>query len=132
PADGEALVARARIGMAIFPALLALVVARWSWAWGGPVAATVAMLLLAFDPNFLAHGGLVTNDIAATLFFALAAYLTWRLGREFSWKTVALLGLACAGGIGTKFTCLLLGPMVGVCLLYRALDQSAWPRRAAA
>ena len=124
PADAQALMRRSRMMMCLFPLALALVVARWAWAWGGPVAAVLATLLLTLDPNFLGHGGLVTNDVAATLVLVLAGYLTWRLGLRFDLRTAAALALVCAAGIGTKFTCLLLGPMIGLPLLYRALDRS--------
>lgn len=128
PLYGEHLVARARVPMSLFSLLLAIVVARWSWAWGGPVAAAIAVAMLAFDPNFLAHGALVTNDVAATFLIALATYLAWRLGERFTWPRAAAFALACAAGLGIKFTCLLLAPMLGIPLLYRAWIATPWPR----
>lgn len=127
PLYGERLVARARVTMTIFSVLLAIVLTRWAWVWGGPVAAVIAVAMLTFDPNFLAHGALVTNDIAATFLIALATYLTWRLGERFTWPRACAFAIACAAGLGIKFTCLLLAPMLGIPLLYRAWSASPWP-----
>lgn len=126
-AEGVALLARARVAMSIFLALTILTAARWAWTADGPRAAIIASLLLALDPNFLAHGALVTNDVAASFIFVLAGYLTWRLGRRWTWKTAALLGLTCAVGATIKFTCVLLVPIVGVPLIVRAIAKTPWP-----
>ena len=122
---GLAMIARARLAMTIFLAVLVLVVGRWAWAWGGPVAAILAGLLISFDPNFIGHGGLVTNDVAASCFIALATYLTWRLGERFDLRIAALLMLTVVAAIATKFSCLLLAPMLGIPLAYRAC--AGWP-----
>jgi uncharacterized membrane protein YhaH (DUF805 family) len=126
PLYGERLVWRARVAMTTFSVLLTLVVARWSWAWGGPVAAVITVALLTFDPNFLAHGALVTNDVAAAFLIALATFLAWRLGERFTWRRAAYFALACAAGLGIKFTCLLLAPMLGIPLFVRALGSTPW------
>lgn len=127
PTDAVHLITRARIAMSVFGVALVLVVARWAWVWGGPVAALLAVLLLSLDPNFLAHGGLVTNDVAATMLITLAVFLTWRVGERMTFRKALALSLVCAAGVGTKFSCLLLGPMVGVPLLYHAFDRgSPW------
>jgi hypothetical protein len=125
-AQTERLVGRARVMMAIFTVALGVAVIRWGWRWGGPLAATIALGLLAFDPNLLAHGALVTNDVASCVWFTFAAYLTWQLGVRFSWKTIVLLGLVCAAGVTTKYTCLLLALTVGVPLAYRLVDKAPW------
>jgi uncharacterized membrane protein YhaH (DUF805 family) len=126
PMYGEHLVWRARVAMTIFSVLLALVLARWAWAWGGPVAAAIATAMLALDPNFLAHSALVTNDVATAFSIALATYFLWRLGERFTWQRAVAFALACAAGVGIKFTCLLLAPMLGIPLLYRALGSTPW------
>lgn len=121
--DGVALVGRARMAMAVVPFLLALVVARWAWALAGPTAAVVATAALSLDPNLLAHAALVTNDTAATLAFTLAAYLTWQVGRRFTWPRAAGLVATCAVGVGVKATCVLLVATVGLPLAIRMLAR---------
>ena len=47
---------------------LSLVVFFAAREWFGTTAALVALTLTVFDPNILAHSGLVTTDLGATLF----------------------------------------------------------------
>ena len=54
----------------------------WSWRSAGPVAAIVAGILYCFDPNFLAHGSLATNDVAMSLCFFVWMWAIWKVGRE--------------------------------------------------
>lgn len=124
--DGLGAIARARVAMSIFLALTVLMTAWWAWKAAGSIAGIVAATLVALDPNFLAHGSLVTNDVAASFIFVTAGYLTWQLGRRFTWKTAALLALTCAAGAGIKFTCVLLVPILGLPLLIRAIQATPW------
>src|SRR6476469_1937048 len=52
------------------------VLAWWTRRRFGAAAGLGALLLFAFDPNFLAHGHYVTTDVPASLGF-LAGCLTW-------------------------------------------------------
>ena len=126
PLYGERLIARARTANALFAVLLACVVARWAWVWGGRLAAVVATSLLTFDPNFLAHGALVTNDVAATCMIGVATYSTWRLGQRLTWPRALVFATVCTAAVGIKFSCVLLAPMLGLTLLYRATDAAPW------
>lgn len=126
---GSQLLNSSRLVMSSFLALTVLVTGLWARAAGGWTAAVLAAAMLALDPNFLAHGSLLTNDVAASFIFVLAGYLTWKLGRQSSWKIATALVLTCAAGAGIKFTCVLLVPIVGVPLLIRALWSRAWPAR---
>ena len=58
--------------------LLGALLYRWGREWAGPVAGSLTLLLLLFDPNILASGRLITNDLPLTLFFILALYGYWR------------------------------------------------------
>jgi hypothetical protein len=126
-AEGVILLNRARLTISLFLVLTILVTARWAYASGGWIAALVASALLALDPNFLAHGSLLTNDVAASFIFVLAGYLTWQLGARWRWKTAALLAVTCAAGAGIKFTCVMLVPIVGFPLVFRAISARHWP-----
>ena len=46
--------------------------------WGGS-AGLVALWLLLFEPNLLAHGRYATTDLGGILFTFLATFLLWRL-----------------------------------------------------
>lgn len=65
--DAATMLFRARMAAAVFTLCLALcifLIARSMWG-DGP--AFIALALFSFDPNFLAHGALVTTDVAVTL-----------------------------------------------------------------
>jgi hypothetical protein len=74
--------------------LLAAVMAQWAFDLYGPNAALVALGLFAFSPSLLAHGHLVTVDVAGTLGFLLALYANWRFLESPSTRTAVCLGLA--------------------------------------
>ncbi len=65
---------RARAAVSLFA--LGLLVAVWwvGFRLFGPVEAALAALLVAFEPNLLAHGPLVLNDVAITLFLLLTIF----------------------------------------------------------
>ena len=61
---------------------------RWGYAAGG-----VALALLAFDPTWLAHGRLATNDAGVTVLGTFALYLVGRWLRRREWKQAVGAGL---------------------------------------
>ncbi len=58
---------------------LALVGFCWARRLWGEWAGWLALALLLFDPNVLAHGRYVTTDLGGTLFAFLAAFQLWRM-----------------------------------------------------
>ncbi len=88
------------IGMTL---LLAAVVCRWAADLWGPRGSLLALFLLAFDPNVIAHGSLVTTDMAVTLWGTAALFLAARALRRprgpFAAGTGLLLGLALASKV---------------------------------
>jgi hypothetical protein len=90
------------------------------------VAAIAATAAFALDPNFLAHGPLVKNDVAIALLTAAILLCTWMAGRRL---TVAnALGLALLGGAAlvTKFSAILLVLIPPALLVGRAVVPWEW------
>ena len=107
-ANAESLLTAERFAVSLFAILLLITV--WLFArrlFGLPVAIVSAMLV-AFDPNFLAHGALVTTDIAATLGFLVAAYAAYRYVLEPNATRVLALGLATGFAFSVKHSTILL------------------------
>lgn len=69
----------ARLPVVWLTLMLALVGFRWARQLWGRRAAWLALALLLFDPNLLAHGRYVTTDLGGTLFVFLAAFQLWRM-----------------------------------------------------
>jgi hypothetical protein len=92
---------------------LALAVLIFLWAregfgfWGG----TLSLLLFCFDPNFIAHSGLMTTDVGLSLFLFGAVYFLWRSCRRVEVTSVILFLLFFGLAFATKFSALLLLPI---------------------
>ena len=83
-ANTETLLTTARFAVSLFAVLLLVTVWFFARELFGLPAAIIAGVLIAFDPNVLAHGALVTTDIAASLGFLLTAYAAYRYVKEDS------------------------------------------------
>ncbi len=108
----QALFTRARLMMVGQGALLILLAWRWSRSLYGPHGGLAAAVLTAFSPNILAHDRLVTTDVGAALFFAAAVYCFWRMLEKPTAGRGVLAGIALGLALLTKFTCLLLVPLL--------------------
>jgi 4-amino-4-deoxy-L-arabinose transferase-like glycosyltransferase len=69
----------ARVAVSLFSIFLCVLVWAAARRMFGSVAAILAALLLIFEPNVLAHGALVTTDMAVTamLLFAVFGFYLW-------------------------------------------------------
>ncbi|MBK7897096.1 MAG: phospholipid carrier-dependent glycosyltransferase [Anaerolineaceae bacterium] len=111
--------------------LLGALLYRWGRELKNKTAAFLALALFAFDPNFLAHGGLITSDIAVTFFMLLAVYGFWRWAIQPSsanrWRLPLLLvGIGLGGAAATKFSAAALGPILGLLGLGLAVRRRSW------
>ena len=100
---------------------------RWGRELGGRKMALLAAALWLLDPNVLAHGQLITSDVALTLCFVLTLYGTWRYAQSGSFGAPLLLagfGLGMAGA--TKFNAAALLPIFGLLLAGVAVRQRRW------
>jgi hypothetical protein len=115
--DFNRVLFRARMAAAIFSLLLGLIVFTAAREMFSTTAAFIALGLLVFDPNFLAHGALVTTDVgsALTIFATIYAFYRWR--QSPSWPRLLLIGLAAGLALVTKFTGVLVFPMLGILAL---------------
>ncbi len=122
--------------------LLGALLLRWARELGGRRAGLLALALCAFDPNVIAHGTLITTDMAATLLMVATLYVANRqinkpatsqggeTGRQelWGWAGVGvLLGLAQLA----KVSALMLIPIVGVMFLVAGRRSGAkdWIRK---
>lgn len=105
--DGLQMLFLGRLAIMLLALLLAAVTARYSGrlfrsAWAG----ALALFLLTFDPNILAHGNLATTDLGTALFFttaALAVWWFWQNGRD-RWWAYALTAVAVGCVLAAKFS----------------------------
>ena len=104
---------------------LGLAIAAWSKALFGWSGALVSFGLFAFDPNVLAHSGLVTTDVFGSLFILLAlrSFARW-LDRPDT-LTSAILGLATGVAFIAKYTAAYLLVIFAVVWLLRRRPRAA-------
>ncbi len=121
------IAAAARAPFLLILAALLLTVFFAARARYGAGAALFAVALLAFDPNLLAHAGVVHTDLGAALAF-LAAVLAWdRAWREPTAGRLAAAGAILGLALTTKFSCVYLVPtlLVQALIASRATPQPA-------
>lgn len=112
--------ASARAGELPFFVLAALMVWFWARRLHGELVALASVLLFTTLPPVLAHAGLATTDVSicATLPAAIYALLRWL--DHCGVKQTAVLALAIAAGMLSKFTFFIFFPVcVAVVLLLR-------------
>ena len=112
--DGNALLFLGRVALLPLSLLLGCVIFLWSKELFGRTAALFAFFLYTFEPNILAHSGLVTTDLAVTCFTFMLIYGLYRVAHRVSFSRVLLLALAFGLGTVTKFSIL---PVILIMLL---------------
>lgn len=108
----DRLVFSARVMVALLALLLGAVVFRWAkdlWGWKGGL---LALFLLAFDPNILAHAAIAGTDLGAACFIALALFSLSRFLRRPTALRLVLAGVTLGLAQGAKLSALMLLPVV--------------------
>src|SRR2546423_1893818 len=95
--DPGRMIADARLMMSIFGAALCLLVYRIAREFFGQIGGLIAAVLIAFDPNFLAHSALVNSDVPAAFFFTATIWTCWRFLQKISPGRLALAALSLSG-----------------------------------
>ena len=108
---------RARFMIVLLGVLLGVLLFCWAREWFGFWPATATLALYCFEPNLLAHAGLVTTDFALVCFAFGAVYFLWRLTRHFSAGNVTGLTIFFVLAQLTKFTAILLWPILLLLLI---------------
>ncbi len=112
--DADRLLFLGRLAVLPLALLLGCIIFLWTKQLFGRAAASFALFLYSFEPNILAHAGLVNTDFGAACFIFLAIYAFHRLVHRVS--PLHLLGAGLALGLAwlTKFSTLTLLPMLVV------------------
>jgi 4-amino-4-deoxy-L-arabinose transferase-like glycosyltransferase len=111
--------------MALWSVGTGLLIFGWSRRFWGDTGGLLSLALFSLCPNFLAHGPLVTSDMAMAFFFLASTTAWWRHLHRPTFSTgllsALLLGLACV----VKFSCVLLAPMFLLLALVRYTGHDA-------
>jgi 4-amino-4-deoxy-L-arabinose transferase-like glycosyltransferase len=110
--DADKILARTRTAAATLTLLAALVVFLGTREMFGTAAAFVALTLLTFDPNLLAHGALITTDVGLACFMFLSVYLFYRFVKSPSALRLIVAGISVGLVLAVKHTGLLVLPIL--------------------
>jgi predicted membrane-bound dolichyl-phosphate-mannose-protein mannosyltransferase len=124
--DHEKVIFRARITASIFALLVAVISFLMAREIFGAGAGFIALALIVFEPNFLAHGALVTTDTGAAASLLASIYAFYRYVKAPSWGRVIVLGVAAGLFFVVKHSAVLLPPM----LILLAITELLRPRQA--
>ncbi|MBZ9577872.1 glycosyltransferase family 39 protein [Patescibacteria group bacterium] len=113
----------ARIPMILLLIFLGWFLFRWARELAGNKVALLVLTLFSFSPTFLAHGRLVTTDIAAALGVVLATYFWLKFLKSPTKKNIILAGLIFGLSMLLKFSLALLVPFFAVITVIYAWSQ---------
>jgi len=123
--DADTLLFLGRLPVVALGSCLVVAVFLVARARFGLAAGAAAALLAALSPDVLAHGSLVTTDLAFALFFFLAVVAWERLARRASAGRLLAAGLAAGAAFATKFSAPILLPVLATLALRAVLGREA-------
>lgn len=106
--------------------LLAALVYSWTRELFGIAGGVLALALFSFDPNFIAHSGLVTTDVGITAFMFGAVYFLWRTLRNITPFNLGVLFLLLGLAFVTKYSAVLLIPVFILLGFARVFSSQHW------
>jgi 4-amino-4-deoxy-L-arabinose transferase-like glycosyltransferase len=130
--DADRLLSAARFMIVICGILLGVLVFSWTYEWLGFMPAVWALVFYTLSPNLAAHASLVTTDIGITCFIFGTIYFLWRTCRRLSAFNLIGLTVFFALAIVTKYSGLILGPVVLALLIVAVRLRTTITLRAAA
>lgn len=110
--DADAILFRTRMAAAVLTLLTALLVFTATREMFGTGAAFVALAVLAFEPNLLAHGALVTTDAGISCFMFATIYAFYRYAKAPSLWRLLLVGVATGLALAVKHSGIFVFPML--------------------
>ena len=102
--DGDRLLFLGRLPVVALASCLLIAVILVAERRFGTTAALAAAVLTALSPDVLAHGSLVTTDLAFALFFFLSVVAAERLMEQATPRRLCAAGLATGAAFATKFS----------------------------
>lgn len=119
--NGPRLIFRMRLATVVLALALSLLVFFAARDWFGETAAIIAMTFAVFDPNLLAHSGLVTTDLGCAMFFLAVVYAFYRYVTRPSLARMLVAGLTLGLLLATKHSGILAGPVLVLLAGYEVL-----------
>lgn len=128
--DADLMLYRARMMVVLLGLVLGGLIYWWAHDWFGWAGAAASLALYALEPNLLAHARLVTTDFGITCFIFGAVFFLWRTVTRWHVGNVAALAAFVALAVTSKFSGLILAPILGVLFVIAVSTGRLSARRA--
>ena len=122
--DAEKSLFRTRMTAAMFTLLLAVLLLAAAREMLGTVAGLIGLVLFVFEPNVLAHGAVVTTDMALSCLLFTTVYAFYRYVKQPSPVKIAITGLAAGLALAAKHSGILVFPILVVLALVEVARRS--------
>jgi hypothetical protein len=119
PVPADRILFAARSMTMLLSLLFLAALAWWTRRRFGAAAALLAVVLCAFDPNLIAHGRYVTTDLPVTVFYFFACVLWVEYLENGRPRNLALAAAAFALAMVTKYSAVLLIPILAALYGFR-------------
>lgn len=130
--DPKEVLDLSRLPMMLLMIALGVFLVKWASELFGRKVGLIVLLLYAFYPDVLAHGRLVTTDIAAALGYLVAIYYFDKAIEKKTWTSLVIAGIAFGLAQLLKFSAFLLFFVFLILVIVRAImdrkdDGGFWP-----
>jgi hypothetical protein len=124
--DPASLLFQSRCMVALLGVGLGLLVFACSRQLFGNLGGLVSLTLFAFCPHMLAHGALVSTDLALTFALLASTWFAWRLLHLVSWTNLIGSLLAFSLLVISKMSAVLIVPIAAILIVVRLFNREPW------
>src|SRR5271169_4678882 len=124
--EADTMLFRARMAASLLTLLLAVLVFFGAQEMFGMAAGFLALTLLVFDPNLLAHGALVTTDAGLSCFLFASVYAFYRYCKAPSTARLLVAGIATGLSFAAKHTGVLAAPILVLLAIGEVWRSRKW------
>ena len=123
----DSVLLSSRVAASVMSLLFALLVFLAAWEMFGRWEALTALGIVAFEPNFIAHGSIVTTDMAISATSFGAVYALYRFGKNHTWPRFLVAALAFGLMLASKhsaviFAAVLFALLIADTIVFRKSD----------
>jgi hypothetical protein len=121
----DSVLVSTRLAASLMGMLLALLVFLAAWEMFGRWEALTALAIVAFEPNLIGHGSIVTTDMAISATAFGAVYALYRFGKDQTLIRFLVAGLALGLMLTTKHSAVI---FVGILFVLLIADAAIYGR----
>ena len=127
--NADGMLIAGRLPMFLILLILGIYIFKWSKELFGNKTALLALFLYSFSPTFIAHGRLVTTDVAATAAIFISLYYFVRWLKTPSIKNLVIAGIIFGLALSAKFSVFLLIPLFVFLIMVWIIISISGPRK---